>query len=80
MIESKRRGKVSTLKPYQHFWPLPMGIGSFMAQGDLVFAGFGFKDDTYSDLDDIEVEDKWVVLMREIPEIEAGPMRAKHAG
>lgn len=74
-VESKRRRNTERMEPYRDFWPLPIGLGDFSAQGELAFVGLGYDDNTYSDLKSVDLQDKWVAVLTELPEVQGGPLQ-----
>ncbi len=69
------------LTPGQHYQPLSFTqSGSFDAQ--LVFAGFGITEDNYDSFENLDVEGKWIVVLRGHPSArpglaDSGPLIAK---
>ncbi len=60
----------------QDFTPLVFSANS-MLEAEVVFAGYGFitgdKDNTWNDYKNIDVQNKWVLILRGEPEIMEGP-------
>ena len=74
-------GFAKTLTPGEHYQPLSFTRSGFI-EAELVFAGFGITSDNYDSFEELDVEGKWVAVLRGHPAARpglsgSGPLIAK---